>query len=69
MATAGAGCLSYVPSYAEGDRLVVRATMGDDEERAKIGQEEGKPPFEPPWIARRKQGEKRYKMAKEAGIL
>ena len=41
----------------------------NDEERAKIGQEEGKPPFEPPWIARRKQGEKRYKMAKEAGIL
>ena len=41
----------------------------NDEERAKIGQEEGKPPFEPPWITRRKQGEKRYKMAKEAGIL
>ena len=41
----------------------------NDEERAKIGQEEGKPPFEPPWVARRKQGEKRYKMAKEAGIL
>jgi len=42
----------------------------NDEERAKVGQEgKNAPPFEAPWITRRKLGEKRYRMAKEAGIL
>lgn len=42
----------------------------NDEERAKVGQEgKNAPPFEPPWITRRKLGEKRYRMAKEGGIL
>ena len=42
----------------------------NDEESAKVGQEgKNAPPFEAPWITRRKLGEKRYRMAKEAGIL
>ena len=42
----------------------------NDEERAKVGQEgKNAPPFEPPWITRRKLGEKRYRMAKDGGIL
>lgn len=42
----------------------------NDEERAKVGQEgKNAPPFEAPWITRRKLGEKRYRMAKEGGIL
>lgn len=42
----------------------------NDEEKAKVGQEgKNAPPFEPPWITRRKLGEKRYRMAKEGGIL
>ena len=42
----------------------------NDEERAKVGQEgKNAPPFEPPWITRKKLGEKRYRMAKEGGIL
>ena len=49
-------------------RKRMRVFDPNDEERAKIGQE-GKTPFEPPWITRRKQGEKRYRFAKEAGIL